>query len=97
MMLEVSEDAEAELELARAHYEAERDGLGSEFLDEMEELLTHIADKPLHFQKVARTKARRALGTRFPYQVVFFVLTDRVRVIAVAHQKQRPRYWRGRA
>lgn len=97
MKLEVSEEAEAELELARARYEDERVGLGDEFLDEMEQLMARIADSPMQFPTVARTKARRALGARFPYQVVFFVMTARVRVIAVAHQKQRPRYWRGRA
>ena len=51
---------------------------------------------PLRFEQVPRSRARRALGKSFPYQVVFFVFPERVRVIAVAHQKQRPRYWRKR-
>ncbi|MBK8941031.1 MAG: hypothetical protein IPM79_26315 [Polyangiaceae bacterium] len=32
-----------------------------------------------------------------PYQIVFFVFPDRVRVIAVAHQHRRPSYWRDRS
>jgi plasmid stabilization system protein ParE len=97
MKPEISEEAQAELKEARARYEAERAGLGDQYLDEMEALVAHIGEKPLHFQKVPRTKARRALGSRFPYQIVFFVLADRVRIIAVAHQHRKPRYWRGRS
>jgi plasmid stabilization system protein ParE len=97
MRPEISESAEAELETARAHYEGEREGLGEEFLDEMERLIARIGEAPMRFPAVARTEARRGLGKRFPYQIVFFVLPDKIRIIAVAHQHRKPRYWRGRS
>ncbi len=40
---------------------------------------------------------RRFLLDRFPYEVVYLVGADRVVVIAVAHCKRRPGYWRERA
>jgi hypothetical protein len=33
---------------------------------------------------------------RFPYVVVFVMLDDDIRVVAVAHAKRRPAYWKGR-
>jgi len=39
---------------------------------------------------------RRILLQRFPYAIVYKILDDRILVVAVAHQKQRPGYWRER-
>jgi hypothetical protein len=33
---------------------------------------------------------------RFPFSIVYSVGGDNLRVLAVAHQSRRPRYWRGR-
>ena len=33
---------------------------------------------------------------RFPYRVVYFVADELVTVLAVAHEKRRPGYWRDR-
>jgi toxin ParE2 len=96
MIVELSELAQEELEHGRAHYEAEREGLGDVFLDELEELITTVGERPYSFAKLQRSRAYRGLATRFPYQVIFFILADKVRVICVAHQHQKPGYWRGR-
>jgi plasmid stabilization system protein ParE len=95
--LELSPLARLELRDARDFYDRERDGLGQEFLDEIEALLARAAESPTQFPHVRRSRARRALAERFPYQIVFFVFPDRVRVIAVAHQHRRPSYWRDRS
>ena len=39
---------------------------------------------------------RRFVLPRFPYSVIFAVRADELFVIAVAHDKRRPGYWRGR-
>lgn len=39
---------------------------------------------------------RRVLLNRFPYEVVYRVYPERLLVVAVAHCKRRPAYWRGR-
>jgi plasmid stabilization system protein ParE len=36
------------------------------------------------------------LVKRFPYSVLYRIREDHIRVLAVAHQKRRPFYWRGR-
>jgi len=40
---------------------------------------------------------RRFLLDRFPYEVVYQSRADRVLVIAIAHCRRRPGYWRERA
>ena len=40
-------------------------------------------------------KARRLPLAGFPYHVVFEELPDRVEVLAIAHDRKRPGYWRG--
>ncbi|MCH7935415.1 MAG: type II toxin-antitoxin system RelE/ParE family toxin, partial [Gemmatimonadetes bacterium] len=39
---------------------------------------------------------RRVLLHRFPYIVVYKELEDEILVVAFAHHKQRPGYWRDR-
>jgi len=39
---------------------------------------------------------RRILLKRFPYFIVFFEWQDEVYIVAIAHAKRRPGYWRGR-
>ncbi len=33
---------------------------------------------------------------RFPYSLVYSVRPNEIRIVAVAHQKRRPFYWRAR-
>jgi plasmid stabilization system protein ParE len=76
-------------------YEAQRAGLGRQFLDEIEACLGRIAARPEAFP-VAMRDARRALVRRFPYSVYFRASDHEVRVLAVIHQSRDPRVWRGR-
>jgi plasmid stabilization system protein ParE len=92
-----SPEAEAELFAERDHYEAEREGLGLEFVDEVEAMVKRIGEAPMLFQRVPRSRRhRRAVLPRFPFNIVFEVVGDQVRIIAVAPQSRRPHYWRGR-
>ena len=43
-----------------------------------------------------RFEIRRALLTRFPYAIVFLIMSEEIRVLAVAHAKRRPGYWLNR-
>jgi hypothetical protein len=40
---------------------------------------------------------RRALVARFPYQVVYRIRPGEIVIVAVAHLKRRPGYWKNRA
>jgi plasmid stabilization system protein ParE len=89
-----------ELAAAVLWYEARRQGLGTEFLDEVQATLPLVAERPRSFPRLqdvdATLEIRRALLARFPYALVFLVREDEVRVLAVAHAKRRPGYWLSR-
>ncbi|MHB8873260.1 MAG: type II toxin-antitoxin system RelE/ParE family toxin [Myxococcaceae bacterium] len=65
------------------------------FLAEYDAALQRIADAPDRWPAfVAGT--RRCLLHRFPYSVVYRVGAEFVDVVAVAHQRRRPGFWRAR-
>jgi len=66
------------------------------FLDELDRLIDLIAASPARFQ-VFDADLRRAIFRRFPFYVVFRADDVNVVVLAVAHGKRRPRFWRDRA
>ena len=39
---------------------------------------------------------RRLLLRRYPFAIVYRVYPDRILVVAIAHQRRRPGYWRSR-
>lgn len=43
-----------------------------------------------------RTKYRRLPMARFPYSIVYSIEPDAVWILAVAHQRRRPDYWKDR-
>jgi hypothetical protein len=89
-----------ELAEAALWYEARREGLGLEFLAEVEAMLPLVEHRPRSFPRLQaiaeRLEIRRALLPRFPYAVVFLVRDEEIRVLAVAHAKRRPGYWLSR-
>ena len=82
--------AVADVEVAYRWYEAQRPGLGGEFLNEVEACLERISERPLSFPAVIND-ARRALLRRFPYSVYFRLRGDEARVLALLHQARDPR------
>ena len=76
-------------------YESRSEGLGFALLDEVERSLGQIASMPEACQLIGK-RARRKPLLRFPYNLVYAVYPDRIRVVAFAHQKRRPFYWRRR-
>ena len=65
--------------------------LGDEFWNE---LMTHIkvaAANPMRFHPYLKD-LRRANLKRFPYHFLYRILPDRIRVIAVRHHKQSPKF-----
>jgi plasmid stabilization system protein ParE len=78
-------------------YEEQRPGLGAEFFDEVAETTHQIQTFPELGGPVSRDGfTRRLLVARFPYQVVYRLTPNEIVVLAVAHLKRRPNYWRHR-
>lgn len=88
-------EAEEDLTDAAVFYEHERSGLGAEFTLEVEHALERLAGNP-HAGPEVSDGARKLLLRRFPYLLIYRIRSDRVLVLAVAHQRRNPAYWRGR-
>jgi hypothetical protein len=43
-----------------------------------------------------RNGRRRFSLRRFPYSVIYYLRDDELRVVAIAHHRQRPGYWADR-
>lgn len=89
------EAAEEFLESVR-FYEQHVDGLGELFIQEFERLSKVLMEYP-QLGAPYEQQFRRTLMARFPYSIVYSVEPDAIWIIAVAHQRRRPGYWRNRA
>jgi plasmid stabilization system protein ParE len=78
-----------------AYYEGEVPGLGDSFIAEVERVVGVLCDQPNIGQSVGQ-EFRRILLLRFPYSLIYSIETERVWVVAVAHHRRRPGYWKER-
>jgi toxin ParE1/3/4 len=62
---------------------------------EMERALSFISEKPESWPAF-EAGTRRFLLRRFPYSIVYRLCGEEIQVVAIAHTKRRPRYWRDR-
>lgn len=93
--LELHPEAEAEARDARFWY-AQRDAAAAErFMRALDHAMQMIVQAPERWPSYLHG-ARRFLTRRYPFSVVYRVLADRILVVAVAHQRRRPGYWRSR-
>ena len=94
--LRFARPAADELAAAVAWYEERRAGLGSEFYDAIVRAMNRIAEMPDAGSPFSNLKARRMLVAGFPFQMVYRIDPDNIRIIAVAHLKRRPGFWQHR-
>lgn len=91
-------EAAAELSQARDWYAGRESGLGHEFVAAVDAAVDRVVARPLAFRVLPRVPSiRRAQLRRFPFVLLFRMLTgDVIEVIAVAHMRRRPGYWKAR-
>lgn len=89
------EDARAELAEASHFYNDRVPGLGQTLLNDVENCVYEILAHPNACERVSKQLRRKVLS-RFPYGLIYAVEPDRIRIMAVAHYKRRPEYWRYR-
>ena len=94
-LITVHTEAYTEVTEAAEFYESRSPGLGFTLLEEVERSLEQVAAAPEAYEQIGK-RARRKPLWRFPYNLVYAVYPDRIRVVAFAHQKRRPLYWRKR-
>ena len=89
--------ASAELYEAVRWYEEQRPGLGSELLDAVSGTLNFASNNPLAGAAISSdARTRRLIVRRFPYQIVYRMRREEILIVAVAHFKRRPDYWKDR-
>ena len=80
---------------AALFYEEESAGLGEDFLDDIQHAIDAVREHP-ELGVAVDHELRRVLIRRFPFSVIYAVEPEQVVVVAIAHQRRRPRYWKGR-
>jgi toxin ParE1/3/4 len=90
------EEADAEATEAAYYYENEQQGLARRFVEEIEEARRFIEKNPEACAVVGNAGVRRKIIHGFPYSLAYVIDGDVVRILAVAHHKRRPLYFRNR-
>jgi len=88
-------DAVAESTAAVRWYRERSDAAAVAFLAEIDRAVALIAEAPDRWPKHAHG-TRRFLLRRFPFAVVYRAGTKEIEVVALAHGRRRPGYWKGR-
>lgn len=88
--------ARSEFLEAAARYEAQRAGLGAEFIAEIERCVASAAEQP-YLYGIIHKNTRRVTARRFPYSIYFQAELQRIVVLAVFHGSGDPGIWRSRA
>jgi len=100
LAVQFEDEADQEYRAAARWYDERRAGLGVEFLDAVDDILQRIVSLPSAGAPVPRLRAdlavRRAPVMRFPYHIVYLKTEVAIRVLAVAHDRRKPGYWRSR-
>jgi plasmid stabilization system protein ParE len=96
MKLCIGSAAQAEIEEAAAWYEAQRQGLAAEFLAELDLGFQQVTDFPHAWHPTGKRTRQHRLN-RFPYGIVYQIRTDEILIVAIAHLRRRPGYWRNRS
>lgn len=89
-------EAESDLREAAEYYRAHAGApIAQAFLGEFERSMTLLLEHPLLGTQWLHDKRCLFMG-RFPYSIIYTLVAREIHVLAVAHQRRRPGYWRKR-
>jgi plasmid stabilization system protein ParE len=95
MNFEFLPEADEEFREASRYYENEAPGVGLAFIAEVHRVITMVISHPLAAKQIRGTIRSKVL-LHFPYSLFYYIESDLILIVAVAHQKRRPTYWRSR-
>ena len=95
MEVRIGPAALSELRTASNDYNSQRDGLGEEFLDQVQRVSTLLSEHP-EMGRLLFSGRRILRISRFPYRVVDRREQSGIRSRVLAHVSQRPFDWRHR-
>jgi len=85
----------AEFQEAAQYYEASKAGLGEKFRVAVETAIRSILLNPMRWRMVDED-VHRAVVEIFPYHVLYTVEEHCILILAIAHVRRRPGYWKDR-
>jgi plasmid stabilization system protein ParE len=91
----VLREAAEELRAITQYYEAQRLGLGRAFADEVRRAQLRIQERPL-VSRIERGEVRVRTVARFPYRIYYRARETELLIVAIAHHRRRPGFWRER-
>jgi|LauGreDrversion4_2_1035121.scaffolds.fasta_scaffold1236145_1 toxin ParE2 len=95
MKLRFAAAAQRELNEAALWLELQEAGLGERFLLEIAQARQLILEFPDAWHPMSKS-LRRCHLKRFHYGLIYRIKGDVIEVVAVAHDRQKPEYWRHR-
>ncbi|WP_103664707.1 type II toxin-antitoxin system RelE/ParE family toxin [Gracilimonas amylolytica] len=95
MTFQYHPEAAKELMSSIQYYEEKANGLGAEFLDEVEEAIAQALAHPESGSLLTKSD-RRILLVRFPFEIIYDVSETIITITAVKHLKRKPGYWESR-
>ncbi len=100
MNLRILAEAEEDVQASAEWYEARGEGLGLAFLDAVTKAFASIEANPRQNPKIPaksrEAEIRSGSVTKFPYVVIDEIGEAESIVLAVAHTKRRPGFWKRR-
>ena len=91
MLLVIKPRAIRMMQEAYQWYEEQKQGLGEDFLEELESYYIKLQSHPEYFGKI-RKNFRQAALKRFPYVIVYEIIKTEVVVFAVFHTRRNPKF-----
>ena len=85
----IRDEAELDIIEATKYYEKQQTGLGTKFLEQLEQYLEKIQIYPELFQ-IKRPPYREAFIKKFPYLIIYEFIENKVVVYAVFNTRQNP-------
>lgn len=89
---------ETELAEGRDFYQAQVGlALAADFLEEYNRVIKLLLRYPQFGTPLNDTAVRKQPMKRFPYNIIYRINDESLRILAVAHQSRKPKYWQSRA
>jgi len=88
-------EAETELKETALYLDNASTGLGDLFLNDVQDALDLIVFSP-SISPVIQKNIRQNVLRKFPYYLIYTIVDFEIRILAVAHQRRRPFYWKDR-
>ncbi len=90
--IEFHPDVANEIKSSYQWYQKQADGLGQDYLTELESSFQTICELPKTWPKFEKG-FRRFLLSKFPFSVIYQSNENKILVVAVMHNSRKPGYW----